>query len=96
MPFVKVRHRETTLDIAVLAAGSVTGIFDLALLNNISLTNDLVSGELLATGPVISDDSVTELKSRKAKPSHSIIPIPGVPLKIGIGYWKIRFDFKVT
>jgi len=95
MPYVKVKNKETLLDIAVLTAGSLTGMFELALLNNISLTKDLQSGKQLLAGSVISEAAITELKSRAAKPSHAVIEIPDEPQKLGIGYWKIGFDFKV-
>lgn len=96
MPYVTVKNKETLLDVAVLTAGSMTGMFELAFLNNISLTKDLVSGEQLLTGTIISEAAITELKSRKAKPSHAVIEMPDQPLKLGIGYWKIGFDFKVN
>lgn len=93
MPNVKVKHRETLLDVAVLQTGSVYGMFEMALLNNISITKELASGEELMPGTVISKETADELRSRNARPAKAIKPDD--PLKEGIGYWKVFVDFIV-
>lgn len=94
MPNVKIRHRETLLDVAVLQAGNISGVFELALLNNVSITKDFASGEELMTGAIVNQDVVTELKSRNAKPARGISIVPGQQNE-GIGFWKVFVDFVV-
>lgn len=94
MPNVKVKHKETILDVAVLQSGDMTGIFEMALLNNISLTKDLKSGDELIPGAVINEGVVSELTSRIAKPASAIISPPEEILE-GIGYWRVFGDFIV-
>lgn len=94
MPNVRVKYRETSLDIAVMNSGSVEGVYELALLNNISITKDLTSGEELIPGSAIDGDSVIELKSRGARPASAIDSAEGEILE-GIGYWRIGVDFIV-
>jgi hypothetical protein len=94
MPNVLVKDRETSLDIAVINSGSVEGIFELALLNNISLTKDLVSGEELIPCNILDDDAKNELISRGARPASSVDISEGEILE-GIGYWRLQVDFIV-
>lgn len=93
MPNVKVKHRQTPIDIAVLQSGNISGVFELALLNNVSISKELASGEELATGTVINEDIVRELKSRNARPARGIKPPNGN--NEGIGYWRVFVDFIV-
>lgn len=94
MPTVKVKHRETLPDVAVLQAGSISGMFELALLNNVSITEDMASGRELNTGAVVNQDILNDLRSRNAKPCHALVNTPGQNLE-GIGYWRIGVDFIV-
>ncbi|MGQ0737671.1 MAG: hypothetical protein ACT4OJ_01300 [Bacteroidota bacterium] len=94
MPNVRIKENETSLDVAVLNSGHVDGVFDLALTNGLSITQDLVSGDELMTGPVIDEEAKTELGSRRARPASAIDINEGEQLE-GIGYWIIGNDFIV-
>lgn len=94
MPSVRVKDKETSLDIAVLNSGSVEGVFELALLNSLSITQDLASGYELIPGSVIDEEALDELHSRRARPASAIDISEGEQLE-GIGYWIIGNDFIV-
>lgn len=95
MPNVKVKYRETLLDVVILASGNISGIFEYALLNNSSITKDLVSGDELIMAAAIDTAIVGELKSRSARPASAIDVSQAIILE-GIGYWRVWVDFIVN
>lgn len=44
---VTVLNNQTLQDIAILYCGTIAALFDIALLNNVSITDDLVPGQIL-------------------------------------------------
>lgn len=94
MPNVKVKDKETLLDVAILNTGDFMGVFGMALQNNISITKDLASGDVLDVSPVINQSVVTELRSRNARPASALDET--MPLNRGIGFWRIFVDFVVS
>jgi len=97
---VPVKQNETLLDIAVLQSGDWTAVFTMALVNNISITKDLKSGDQVEPVPAIDTDVVAELKSRSARPASAIVAGQAEDIdpgdKSGIGFWHIEKDFVVS
>jgi hypothetical protein len=91
---VKAKDTQTILDIATLNSGAAEGIIELAFLNNINISDALISGQNIQLGAVINQSNVDELLSRKARPAHCIDELVQAALE-GIGYWRVFVDFVV-
>jgi hypothetical protein len=97
-----VLNRQTIFDIAVQRAGDASAAFALALANDISLTEDLKTGQELIPAGVIAKDITDYYTNRQLKPATGIIEIEEVTPSgeggssfWGIGFWEIETDFIV-
>jgi hypothetical protein len=63
MDKVVVNHNQTLLDIAMQECGSATALVDLALLNGISITEDILPGNSLLLPGVLNAALVNYLKA---------------------------------
>lgn len=95
---VNVLPGQTLLDIAMQQLGSVEGVFALALLNQMSITGDLVEGSALDYS--LTPFSLTVLKvyqNNGYKPASGLSTAGGaMPVLLsGVDYWAIEFDFTV-
>ncbi len=99
MRYVKVKDRQTLMDIACINDGRPEAAIDYAFANGISLSDYLQSGdELLVDETVFFDEPVVrELKERNAMPATGDTDdfINNLQLE-GIGYWYINLDFVVS
>lgn len=91
---VKVKNRQTLLDIATLYLGSADAAFDLAMLNGISITEELVSGQEIKLGSVVDAFVVEYLKTVDARPASGD-DVSNPFILEGIGYDIIGSTFKV-
>jgi hypothetical protein len=94
MLLVTAKLNETIQDIAVKQCGDFSAMFELALLNNISLSEELASGQQLSYETIVDSDIVAELKSRRARTATALPP--GTTDNEGIDYWAIEVDFEVS
>lgn len=90
-----VRNNQTILDVCIEQTGSLESIFELALLNNISITEALENGQELNT-----ELPVKELEIVQHYKSNDISPATGstlyqISLLEGINYWMVQGDFIV-
>lgn len=95
-----VNHNQTLLDMAIQHLGSVSGVFQIALLNNLSITAQLEAGTELKEGEPIDRDLV------KYFIDHNCIPAGGAVKTVaktdspeqlsGVGFWSINIDFSIT
>lgn len=77
MPEIRVKYKQSLLDIAIQQFGSIAEAFDLAVANNLSVTDIIVPGtvitipELEASHP----DVQTYYKKKQLKPSTALSSI---------------------
>lgn len=91
MPIIK-KH-QTTVDFTTQYAGSVSGLFEMAMLNGIGITDDVAAGTDLMVR-VTDERTVKFWKNQK-------LDVVGGPLNLnlipgGIGYMQIGNTFKVS
>ncbi|MDR0873907.1 MAG: hypothetical protein LBN27_10665 [Prevotellaceae bacterium] len=95
METVKVLDRQSIFDIAVQHIGSAEAEFELALLNGLSLSDEVATGaELILPAPDVAIKTVREyFLNRQLKPATGTTSesIPG-----GINYMGIEINFIVS
>lgn len=84
---------QSLFDIAIQECGAVEAAFDLAVANNISMSNELASSQSLTTAPVINKRVVEYFANKKLKPA-TWSRSNEVQLT-GIDYMTIEVDFTV-
>lgn len=94
-----VHTRQSLLDIAVQHCGSVEQAFQMALLNGLSLTEDVQAGANLELAPaadasVVSYYTVNELQPATAVTDEAMNDL--LDDGDGIEFWAIEFDFVVS
>ncbi len=95
-----VEQGQSLKDIAIQYCGDAAALFSLALLNDISMTEDVAAGTQLQLPPVVNPDVVKYFEQVKHFTNH----IPATKLDEaeseaaleGIGYWTIGIDFIVS
>lgn len=89
----KLHNRQTLIDVAVQNCGSADALIQLAFINGVGITDDVLPGTSL-TLPDMIDAGVV----KKLKPFGNV-PVSGIelnpPAPEGIGYWYIEQDFIV-
>jgi hypothetical protein len=92
-------HNQTLLDIAIRHCGNVEAVPDIAVLNNISITDDLVPGQPIelpfkdyGNQEVIDYFSVNKIDPATALTDEQIELTEG---NSGIGFWEIGNNFIV-
>lgn len=98
MANLKVYERQSVLDVAVQHSGSIESIFDLASLNGLSVTDDLVPNDSLQRSEVTTDADVVFYYSTKGiipSTAPSADDIAQHPIG-GINYMGIQIDFIVS
>ena len=93
-----VLHHQSFLDLAIQHTGSVENAFILALQNGKSLTDDLVAGkQLYLENTKNNKDILSYYQSKNLQPATGVSHTGGSSLQpLGIGYWVISNDFKVS
>lgn len=76
-------------------SGSAETAFAMAMQQGIALTDDLETGALLPKPRIMHPDIVELYRVERCVPC-SILYLPDLPKKQGIGYWIIGLDFKVS
>ncbi|WP_010664942.1 hypothetical protein [Marinilabilia salmonicolor] len=96
---VKIVEGQSLFDIAIQKLGSAEAALELAVLNGLSLTDELTTGETLQLPGVVNKAVAGYFKGK------NIIPATGAAagddesgelVKEGIGYWAIGVDFVVS
>lgn len=90
----QVREGQNLLDIAVSKCGDVTSAFEAALMNNISITEDLVIDQNILLPDVVNEDVVDVLASEYLTPASA--DDEEAEILQGIGYMTIGLDFIVS
>lgn len=78
-----VKNRQTIADIAVSTYGSLMGVIDLVIANELSLTDDLKAGQMLKCPDIVFDKKLQEyLKSRPIEPATAVGSCEGIQSRI--------------
>lgn len=93
---MKVIAHQNLLDIAVQELGSVEAVFELAVLNNKSVTSDLTAGEVLQLPEVVDADIANYFQSRERKIATEYYDVETETALEGISFWAINHDFIVS
>lgn len=88
----KIKERQTVIDFACQHAGTLEALFDVAVLNGVSITQNVAPGTMLLT-PVEDLKTVAFYNNNVVDivTNQNAQPVPG-----GIGYMQIGTSFKVN
>ncbi|MDD3685927.1 MAG: hypothetical protein PHE56_04080 [Bacteroidales bacterium] len=90
---------QTLLDISVQETGTVESVFDIAIKNDLSITDDIEAGYDLFVDQIVDNAIVVDYRAENRKPS-SDISLESINSIIGsgegIGYMQIGYDFIVS
>ena len=91
-------HNHSLLDLAVQHTGAVENTFALAVVNGLSLTDDLPAGAEIKLPDSVNKDSdvLNYYTAKRLQPATAVIMLPEEERLEGIGYWAISVDFKVS
>ncbi|NDW10444.1 hypothetical protein D0T56_12355 [Dysgonomonas sp. 520] len=88
----KIKDNQSLIDLAIQTGGSIEAVFDLAIKNNLSITESLVVGTTIATAAVVASQIVNYYATRRLTPATDITDgVTG-----GIGAMGIEIDFVVN
>lgn len=94
---VKVKDRQSLLDMAVQTAGSMEAAFGLAAANGVSLTDTLADGQVLDTVAVENADTVRRYSVQGIQPATVLSEEEMAALaQEGINFMGIEIDFVVS
>ena len=97
---VEVLHNQSLLDLALQHTGTIESIFELAMLNNLSITDDVVAGKVLTipTETFTNNDILTYYIAKKIKPATAFTQEDKIisERQEGISIWAINLDFVVS
>lgn len=96
-PFVSALAYQCLVDLAMQEGGSVAALFEVAKLNGLGITSDLVAGSQYVK-PTIIDKKIIKAFSGTHKPASStLVPFTQYPEQFeGIDYWIIEDTFIVN
>lgn len=94
---VKVKDRQSLLDMAVQTSGSVEAAFDLAAANGVCLTDILADGQVLDTVATKHADTVRRYSVQGIQPATALSEEEMAALaQEGINFMGIEIDFIVS
>ncbi len=96
---VKIVEGQSLFDIAIQRLGSAEAALEVAILNGLSLTDELTTGETLQLPGVINKAMAGYFKGKNIIPTTGAVAgddESGELIKEGIGYWAISVDFVVS
>ena len=96
MSSIVVKQGQSLMDIAIVYTGDVNTCFQIASLNNLSITAQLEKGQILAV-PEVVNKKIVELFPEKHQPATDLSDIEGTEVELeGVGYWIINKNFIVS
>jgi len=98
MATVNVKPHQCLLDISMQEKGSIAALFDFAVANDRSITDDFIAGETLLIPDIDIIDRVVwqELQEENVVPSNGYTTEDTAVIVGGIGYMAIQQDFRVS
>lgn len=93
-------HNQTLLDVAIRHCGTVQAVADIAILNNISITDDLIAGQfiLIPQKDYGNQEVINYFISNKIEPASALTEESKelTEGKSGIGFMRVGINFKVA
>lgn len=91
---MRTTHNQTLMDVAIMATGTLESLFDIATLNDMSITDiPAVDTEILIPNNAPIDRATLQyLKNEKVQMGT----LPEAPRGGGIGYMQMGYDFVVV
>lgn len=98
METVNVKPHQCLLDISMQEKGSIAALFDFAVVNARSITDDCIAGEALFIPDIdIIDMRVwQELQEEGVVPSNGYTTEDAAIVMGGIGYMGVQLDFRIS
>ena len=93
---IKVLNGQSLFDIAIQSAGSIEAVFDIALANGISITDDLEPGTVLVVPAVLNRQVAEYYRVNGIQPATGITVSDAPALQEGVEFWGIEYDFIVS
>jgi len=93
----RLSENQSLLDVAVQTSGTLSAVFELALINGLSVTDDLMPGQSLELVDESNADVVNYYTARNLTPATALTAddkLVAAELE-GISYWAINVDFIV-
>lgn len=98
MPTATVQQGQNLMDVAIEKCGTAAALFELALLNGYSITEDVLVGTELDLPPVVNIGVAQYFADKQIVPASG--ELNNKQLEIlepqGIGHWRIGLNFKVS
>lgn len=93
-----IQPRQNLFDVALMAAGSVEAVFDIAWQNNLSITDELQADTVIKSNVVPDLKIVTYYRVNNIRPATAIdsIDFANTFAGVGIEFWTIELDFIVN
>ena len=94
---ITVLHNQSLLDLALQHTGTIESIFELAVLNEKSVTDDMVAGASLLIGEISNKDILNYYTAKSIQPDTAFTKADKQVLERleGISIWAINLDFVV-
>jgi len=94
---ITVLHNQSLLDLALQHTGTIESIFELAVLNEKSITDDMVAGASLLIGEISNKDILNYYTTKNIQPATAFTKADKQVLERleGISIWAINLDFVV-
>ncbi|MGV0922416.1 hypothetical protein [Empedobacter tilapiae] len=97
---IKVLHNQTLLDVSIYLFGTAKGAFQLAEVNNLSVTDDIIAGQILEIPNDLDfGERLTveyyQLENLKPATAIQLETLEIIELPSGIDYWAIQIDFEI-
>lgn len=98
MQFMKAKQAQSFFDLVIQGTGNVENAFEMALLNGVSMTDDLFIGQEVLPTAVTSKSIVSQWNDDNLPATFELFPISGglSPNTGGIGYMRIEQTFIVS
>ena len=94
---IKVKDRQSLLDIAVQTAGGMDAAFELSQANDVALTDVLQDGQILDSVAAVHSETVRRYKAQKIEPATALTEAELSALaQEGIHFMGIEIDFIVS
>jgi len=90
---LKALSGQSLFDLALQSSGSVEAAFELALMNSIGITDDIVPGINLTVASVVNKQIADYYKNKGITPATYSVTESGIG---GIEYWEIETEFMVS
>ena len=94
---MKVSDGQSLLDIAIQYCGDASEAIAIAILNGVSITDDLVTAQSIDVPPTINSDISGYYENKGLCPATGITtPAESALIEEGVEFWAIEYDFVVS